>query len=178
MWAFRRTLPESWNIIAVQAPIADPVGGFSWWLVDPAPVSLLEVACAASDLVFKFLHAALAHYKLAPQFMVAMGFSQGAGTLSVLVQRHPALFSGVGLLAGFVVETAPIEAQLIPAPNILIAHGAEDQVVPVQTARKGAEYLKARGAKVQMIEDPVGHKIGTGAMRALAGGGWYGAQVG
>src|SRR5262245_26898267 len=31
MWTFRRCLPEGVHIFALQAPIPDPIGGYSWW---------------------------------------------------------------------------------------------------------------------------------------------------
>ena len=37
MWAFRRTAPETFSLLSVEAPQPDPVGGYSWWQVEPVP---------------------------------------------------------------------------------------------------------------------------------------------
>jgi len=34
MWPFQRIAPERASVVALEAPSADPRGGFSWWLVD------------------------------------------------------------------------------------------------------------------------------------------------
>ena len=163
MWAFRRCIPESFSIIAPQAPQADPVGGFSWW--DIASSSAKEGGGSAASQVVAFVTAAEAFYGLTPRCRLACGFSQGAGTLSVVLQRN-SLFSGVALLAGFVVETECFSGN--PQIPIFMAHGLVDEMVPIERARHGRDILEARGFSVEFVEDDVGHKIGTGGMRALS----------
>ncbi len=168
MWAFRRCIPEACSIIAPQAPLPDNAGGFSWW--DIGTTSAREGSERAASILLEFMNAAESFYRLKPRTRLACGFSQGAGLLSAVIQRE-ACFAGVGLLAGFVVETAPSN----PLPRgpggqptaVFMAHGTDDEIVPVEKARAGRDHLLSYGFPVEYVEDPVGHKVGTGAMKAL-----------
>jgi len=167
MWAFRRCIPPHWQIISVEAPIPDPIGGYSWWLVDAAG-SMEERAKAGAEPLRRFLDRLVGHYDLRPSRLLALGFSQGGALLSYIVQDSPLLFSGVGLLASFVVSRSDIEVGPIHgAPSVFIAHGSEDTVVPLSRSNEGRAYLEQRGFAVEQHVDPVGHKVGSSAMRAL-----------
>jgi len=162
MWAFRRCIPEQWSISAFEAPYPDPVGGFSWWLIDA--VDTRTGGLSATSLVIDGVRGALERYHLSPAQLVGLGFSQGAGTLSTVIQRE-SLFDRVALLAAFVAEL-PAPRRVPPCP-VFMAHGEQDEMVPVDRARRGREYLRKLGYTVDYHEDPVGHKVGTSGMRAL-----------
>lgn len=168
MWAFRRCIPDNFNIVAPQAPLPDPVGGFSWW--DIATTNARDGGTAAADILARFIEGVVRFYDLAPRIVIGCGFSQGAGTLSVALQRGVPL-GGVALLAGFVVETEDFDRTNDRA-KVFMAHGTEDEMVPIERARRGRDVLLSRGFTVEYCEDPVGHKIGTTGMKALTA--WVG----
>ncbi len=166
MWTFARAIPESFSIISPQAPLPDPLGGYSWWNIeDPDPQGGI---LSAQSRLHDFMRKAAHYYQISPRATIGIGFSQGAGVLAALTIQQREL-SGLALLAGFVVrnthtgETPPATS----LPPIFIAHGTQDEVIPVEKARAGKEYLESLGASVLMVEDPVGHKVGTAGMRAL-----------
>jgi phospholipase/carboxylesterase len=178
MWAFRRSLPEGVSILAPQAFLPDPVGGFSWWDVsefrgaESARVTTREAITGARQRLIHFLDAALSFYQLRPRVVLALGFSQGAGLLSTVVQHEPGRFIGVGLLAGFVIkenlpERAQGSGQARARPSIFIGHGELDEVVPLAVAKEGEEFFRTQGFPTEFHSDLVGHKIGTAAMRGL-----------
>jgi phospholipase/carboxylesterase len=171
MWAFRRCIPETFNIIAPEAPVPDPVGGFSWW--DINSTDSVSGGENAAHRLADFIVRAEEFYDLAPSIRIGCGFSQGAGTLSVALQRG-AYFRGVALLAGFVVERGEFTGD--PTTSVFIAHGTEDEMVSVERARRGRDFLSSRDFIPQYVEDPVGHKVGTGGMRALSG--WFAGFIG
>jgi predicted esterase len=164
MSAFKGCIPPGCNVLLPQAHKPDAQGGFSWWTVDE-DIYFRERAASAAEQMRAFIEGVTAHYRLAPRRTVAFGFSQGAALLSVLIQRSSGMLQGAALLAGFVIEEAGTPAP--PLPEILIAHGLNDEVVAVPRARKGADFLRGRGYAVEYHEDPVGHKIGSQGMRAL-----------
>jgi len=165
-------LPEGVTILAPQAFLSDPVGGFSWWDVSTYPrgedalISTREAIGEARSRLLSFLDNAVSYYKLAPRKVIALGFSQGAGLLSSVVQREPSRFSGVGLLAGFVIKEGE-PAAFGALPPIFIGHGELDEVVPLALAHEGKSYLESRGHLTELHTDPVGHKLGSSGMRAL-----------
>lgn len=163
MWAFRRCVPDGFSIIAPQAPLPDPVGGYSWWNI--ATTDPREGGTDAAAILSRFIEAAKEFYGLTPRTVIGCGFSQGAGALSVALQRGVP-FGGVALLAGFVVELDDASLK-DTATRIFMAHGTNDEMVSVERARRGREYLAAHGLSVDYVEDPVGHKVGTSGMKAL-----------
>lgn len=169
MWAFNRCIPEQFTVFAPEAPLPDPIGGFSWWHVESQTDQ--ESVQNALTILTNFIVRAPAYYGLTPRALIGIGFSQGAGVLSALTLRNPAKFTGLALLAGFVVKrhgrTKSDASDSAPLPTVYIAHGTLDEVVPVESARAGKQYLEQLGFQVQMEEDAVSHKIGTRGMRGL-----------
>lgn len=164
MWTFRRCLPDHCDIIAPQAPLADRVGGYSWWDVESSEG--LAAAHGALKALLSFMTSAPQAYMLNPPSMYALGFSQGAGLLSLIIQEYPSLLSAAALLAGFVIpSSAP--ARVDKYPPVLMLHGSQDTVVPLSKALKGKETLEQRGINITFHQDPVGHKIGAPGMRLL-----------
>lgn len=166
MWAFRRTLPPEINIIAPEAFLPDPVGGMSWWNVTSGQRHSQADLDLATGKLNDFISGAEEYYGLKPSKRIAIGFSQGAGLLSVVTQTTDTL-SAVALLAGFVItlsEELSVARARIP---VFMANGTQDDIVPVQKARDGAEYLKALGYPVTYVEEDAGHKVGIKGMREL-----------
>lgn len=165
MWPFASTFRRDATVIAIQAPEIDG-DGYSWWNItlDDWRAAALRSASAIVPAVTDFLDSK----DLDPEFAVAYGFSQGAGVLSVVAQHSPEFFSGIALLAGFVVELSDgTQAGGRALPRIFMAHGTEDQTVSVLKARAGAERLRQLGFTVDYFEDPIGHKVGSSGMRGL-----------
>ena len=163
MWTFRRCLPEHANIIAVEAPLPDPIGGFSWWPIEHSEWE--SGAMLAYQTLARFLENVCAYYNLTPSKRLALGFSQGGGLLSLLVQRLPHTVDAVAFLASFVIRDSALAAP--PLPALYFAHGEEDLTVPIDKAREGAQFLEGKGFTVEFASDPVGHKVGAGGMRQL-----------
>ena len=170
MWTFKRALPEGINIIAVQAPLQDPIGGWSWWQVSGATkeIRVGEIDDASQKLK-SFIERCIKHYDLAPSNTLALGFSQGAALLSRLILERPQSLQAVALLAGFVLRPGDFNETpgLLDGKPIFIGHGTLDDVVPVEKAQEGRALLEKLGANVTWSTDEVGHKLGSATMREL-----------
>jgi predicted esterase len=157
MWLFDRSLPENVNILAPQANIPDPLGGFSWWLN-----AELEDFTKAAHLLDNFLTKAIRFYKLKPVKIIAIGFSQGGAVLSVLSQLKPELFSAVALLSSFYIRIN--EPQIFP--EFFIAHGRKDDKITFKRASEGIDYLSNKTTLTTAFDDTA-HKLGLNGMREL-----------
>lgn len=164
MWTFKRCLPANVNIISPQAPLVDPIGGFSWWHIDlPKEERRVQIEDSLSKLLY-FINEAINKYELAPSHIVAYGFSQGSGLLSLAMQREPELFDGVAILAGFVIKEKEPRPLNIP---VIMLHGENDQILKLESANENFAYLQSLGTKAELFTDPVGHKVGTSGMKKL-----------
>ena len=183
MWLFSKVLEKLKPVVfAPQAPLADPIGGYSWWLVDEAPEELsgsprktsldnLDMPLAKLE---EFILKLPSVYEVSLSQVYAFGFSQGAALLASLSLLNPQLFKAVALLAGFlpsaVVEQIGRE-DVEKLPACFVAHGTEDEVIPLSAAQSMAETLRSFGADVDFHSEQTAHKIGSRGMKGL--GEWF-----
>jgi predicted esterase len=176
MWVFARpkSVGEKIVFLAPQAPIEDQLGGYSWWKVEgrSGGVASREEMDEAAGKLENFLVSARQYFNLPENIKtVTAGFSQGAGTVCSLAFKSPELFEGVGLLAGFVPqaeqEVDPKLRQDLNLPEFFMASGTEDKIIPIETARKGKDYIEQCGAELSYLEAPVGHKVSSDGIKAL-----------
>ena len=123
-----------------------------------------RVRGAAAE-ISSFVDAELARRGLGGDRLVVVGFSQGAILAAWLaVHRRPAPAAAV-LLSGRVADDeAPIEGSV--ATPVLLAHGAEDPVMPASLVEPGARALAAWGARVTTRVYPgLGHEVGAQELR-------------
>jgi phospholipase/carboxylesterase len=171
MWVFTRELPSDYWIIAPRAPHAAESGGFSWRPPQPGTYSRpsLEMLKPAADSLISFVDAFSSTVPIdASQFDV-VGFSQGAAMSNVLALLHPHRIHKAGILAGFVpsgLEEIIARRPLLGKP-FFVAHGTQDEMVPIDRARASIELLEQAGAQVTYCEDEVGHRVSANCMRAL-----------
>ncbi len=177
MWVFARGLSTDFWMIAPRAPYPADPSGFSWRapeLLTEGRSSLEALRPAADGLVrlIDEYSASVTHRGLcqldALQFDLA-GFSQGAAMVNLVAMLYPHRVRKMGVLAGFV--PAGLEELISQKPltgkNIFVAHGTQDNMVPIDHARASIELLEQAGAQVTYCEDEVGHKVSATCMRAL-----------
>ncbi len=90
-----------------------------------------------------------------PQKTILGGFSQGGAMTLDVGHRFP--FAGLVVLSGYL-HFQP-QPQTQPIPPILIVHGTQDPVVPVQAAHKARDQFQQLGAKVNYHELNMEHEI-------------------
>lgn len=171
MWVFTRRLPADFWIIAPRAPHPADPQGFSW---RPPQASTfgrpsLETLLPAAEGLIRLIDEYSAAVKLDASHFDVMGFSQGAAMTNVLGLLYPQRVRKMGVLAGFV--PAGLDDYIAQKPltgkNIFVAHGTQDEMVPIDRARASMELLEQAGATITYCEDEVGHKLSSGCLRAL-----------
>lgn len=171
MWVFTRRLPADFWIIAPRAPHPAEPQGFSW---RPPQASTfgrpsLETLLPAAEGLIHLIDEYSASVKLDASHFDVMGFSQGAAMTNVLGLLYPQRVRKMGVLAGFV--PAGLDDYIAQKPltgkNIFVAHGTQDEMVPIDRARASMELLEQAGATITYCEDEVGHKLSSGCLRAL-----------
>ena len=126
---------------------------------------------AAAPGLNAFLDAELARRNLPPSALALVGFSQGTMmALHVGLRRAvpPAAivgYSGMLIMPGDVLSEA-FAAEIKSRPPVLLIHGDEDQLIPVQAVNHSAQGLAALEVPVEWhLSEGVGHGIDQEGLR-------------
>jgi predicted esterase len=162
---FAKSVPTTCHKLFVQAPYKDDdVGGFSWWRLgtNDSPYNSAELL---GQFIKDFFDL---NPSLKPSKLAGLGFSQGGALLSILIQQGVITFSQVALLASFVIPLEKESVLSVKLPEVFVAHGELDDVVPVAKAKQGVEFLREKGYTVFMqTDEKARHKVGINGMKAL-----------
>ena len=170
MWAFERCVPKDACIVAFEAYVPDPLGGWSWWRMDEVgdTASLEDRIIEAAQRLGEAFRNFKGLFNLTPKRVAACGFSQGGAVLSSALLGGEVELDGLAMLASFIPRAVLPVHRMIGSPEIFIAHGTEDEVVSVEKARQSRDRFRELGLEVEYVEEQVRHKLGTGGMKGLA----------
>lgn len=156
-----RTLAHA-AFAAPDAPEACDMGPFGrqWFsLGDRAPARIAAGVAVARTALDAFIDAELVRLGLAPDAYALMGFSQGAMTALYTGLRRTVAPRGVLAFSGALVAADRL-SEASARPPVLIVHGEDDAVVPVERSRVAQRALEAGGFEVQAMYCPrLGHGI-------------------
>lgn len=157
-------LEVHFSVLSLLAPMNLPEGGHSWYGVrfTPEPVIDLEQAEAARLLVIDFLIEAVRRYNLEPRVFLA-GFSQGAIIAASVALTRPDLVAGLVMMSGRILPEVKTQAASVGLEqlNVFVAHGRDDQRLPVFHAHETRDLLERLGVKLTFREYANGHEVGT-----------------
>lgn len=168
MWIFASRLPKDALLVAPRGSFNTPLGGHGWYPHKPKAWpwvdDFLPAIEALQDLLtpINFPNGDFSKLSL-------VGFSQGAALSFAYAILFPNLVRTVASLSGFLPEGSEALARNKPLHHkpIFMAHGTQDELVPVYKARQAVEVLELAGAKVTYCEDEVGHKLSANCFRGL-----------
>jgi phospholipase/carboxylesterase len=178
MWVFaRRFSPDYW-IIAPRAPHPAKPQGFSW---RANPLSIdearnhqtnrpsFDALKSSAEALIKLIDEYAASVKVETGVFDAIGFSQGAAMVNVLGMLYPSRVRKMGVLAGFVPSGLDdyVGRRVLTGKHVFVAHGTQDEMVPIDRARDSMQLLEQAGASITYCEDEVGHKLSSNCLRAL-----------
>jgi phospholipase/carboxylesterase len=156
-----RWMPEAmdlpWlNYLLVNAP-DDYFGGYSWFnLEDMAPG-----VQRSRKLLFGLLDDLRAKNFPAEQITFG-GFSQGCLMAMEIALRYPHCLAGVIGISGWIFDVEKLVTELSPVARqqrILMTHGTDDSLVPVEKVRPQIPALKAAGVSIEWREFVKDHTI-------------------
>ncbi len=171
MWVFARKFSSEHWMIAPRAPHAAQSQGFSWRPLQATTFGRpsLEMLLPSAEGLIRLVDEYAASVRVdAAQFDV-IGFSQGAAMTNVLGLLYPERVRKMGVLAGFVPSGLDeyISKKTLSGKHIFVAHGTQDEMVPIDRARASIQLLEEAGAAITYCEAEVGHKVSADCLRAL-----------
>ncbi|GAB4495612.1 MAG: alpha/beta fold hydrolase [Anaerolineales bacterium] len=170
MWVFARNFPKDYSLIAPRAPHPAAESGYSWRA--PAPRGswpTIELMRPAAQSLMDLLDAFARAYDLDSSVVDVIGFSQGGAMTFTLGWLYPQRVRKMGILAGFAPEGAEetLQPGSLTGKHVFVAHGTQDQMVPIALAQRTVQLLQNAGASVTYCESEVGHKLSADCLTAL-----------
>ncbi|AFY79405.1 putative esterase [Pleurocapsa sp. PCC 7327] len=146
-------LPD-YQFLFPNAPFPHPQvpGGKAWYALETEDYAgILE----SRQMLFDWLVSLESETGVPLERTILSGFSQGGAMILDIGLNLPV--AGLCSMSGYL--HAKPQASNSPLPPILIVHGRQDPVVPVQAARQARDELTAIGATVEYHEFDMGHEI-------------------
>jgi phospholipase/carboxylesterase len=159
-WA--QALPEA-EFLAPNAPYPCDMApfGYQWFsLQDRSPGPMLAGVRRAAPILDGFIDEALRARGLSDADLALVGFSQGTMMSLHVAPRRNAPCAGVVGYSGALLGPDLLAEEAVSKPEMLLIHGAADEVVSVAALPAAEQALKSCGMAVSAIVRPgLGHGI-------------------
>ena len=125
--------------------------GFQWfpipWIDGSSEEESRQGLYRAAEDLNAFLDAVMVDEDLLPEQVMLFGFSQGTMMSLHVAPRREDPVAGICAFSGRLLEPELLEDETECRPAVLLVHGDQDDVVPVQSLPQAAEALQEAGWK-------------------------------
>ncbi|MBM1222282.1 alpha/beta fold hydrolase [Ponticoccus sp. SC2-23] len=139
--------------LAPDAPEACPGSpmGYQWfpipWIDGSSEEESHQSMLRAADDLNAFLDGIMVDEDLLPEQVMLFGFSQGTMMSLHVAPRREDAVAGIAAFSGRLMAPELLADEVQCRPPVLLVHGDEDEVVPVQSLPQAAEALQEAGWK-------------------------------
>ena len=166
LFSFATELPEEYFVVSARAPYDLQPYGHAWYAItfdaDQNKFSDDNQAIESRDLIANFIDQLVSELPIDPENVTLIGFSQGTILSYSVALSYPEKIKRVVALSGYLNEgilASGYESKDLSHLKMYISHGTQDQVIPVEWARKAPETLKKSGIDIVFKEYPMGHGV-------------------
>ena len=166
LFSFAEELPETHYVISVRAPFDLQYGSYAWYAInfdaDENKFSDLNQARDSRDLLVQFIDELIEKYLIDSNNITLIGFSQGSILSYAAALSYPEKIRKIVAFSGYLnadMILPGIEKRDFSQLKIFASHGTQDQVIPVEWARKTKPFLDQLGIENIYSEYPIGHGI-------------------
>ena len=166
LFSFAEELPETHYVISVRAPFDLQYGSYAWYAInfdaDENKFSDLNQAKVSRDLLVQFIDELIEKYPIDSNTISLIGFSQGSILSYSVALSYPEKIRKIVAFSGYLnadMILPGIEKRDFSQLEIFASHGTQDQVIPVEWARKTKPFLDQLGIENIYREYPIGHGI-------------------
>ena len=166
LFSFASELPDEYYVISARAPYDLQYGSYAWYAInfdaDENKFSDLNQAKKSRDLLVQFIDELIEKYLIDSNNITLIGFSQGSILSYAVALSYPKKIRKVVAFSGYLnadMILPGIEKRDFSQLKIFASHGTQDQVIPVEWARKTKPFLDQLGIENIYSEYPIGHGI-------------------
>lgn len=166
LFSFASELPEEYYVVSARAPYDLQPYGHAWYAItfdaDQNKFSDDNQAIESRDLIAKFIDELVSELPIDSENITLIGFSQGTILSYAVALSYPEKIKRVVALSGYLNEgilASSYENKDFSNLKMYISHGTQDQVIPVDWARKAPEALKNLEIDITYKEYPIGHGV-------------------
>lgn len=166
LFSFAAELPGDYYVVSARAPYDLQPYGHAWYAItfdaDQNKFSDDNQAIESRDLIAKFIDELISELPIDSQNVTLIGFSQGTILSYAVALSYPEKIKRVVALSGYLntgILASDYENNDFSNLKMFVSHGTQDQVIPVDWARKAPETLKNLGIEVAYKEYPIGHGV-------------------
>jgi len=123
--------------------------GFQWFdLMDQTPEQVLSKSLVAESKLNKLIDEVKEKNNLLANQIIIGGFSQGCMiSLQTGVKRKDTINSIIGY-SGRIIDTEHLSKNIVSKPNILLMHGDNDQIVPINSLLEAKDFFNKNNYKI------------------------------
>jgi phospholipase/carboxylesterase len=163
-------LDERFWIVSPRAPVTLAPGSYAWFNLEIDGGILLadeEQMERSRQALVRLIAELPAACGIDPGRVFVLGFSQGACLSLSLLLSAPELLAGGVAMSGFLMpetRAAAVPPARLAGRPVMVVHGDQDPLVPVEQGRDIRDYLAATPAVLTYREYPMGHQIAEDAL--------------
>ncbi len=170
LYSLKEFFPSNFITISLRAPISIGLDSYAWYSInfenDIDRWIDIDEAIRAKNIIIKDILLHLKDLAFTNERVSLLGFSQGAILSWSIGIEYPNLIKNILPLSGFyhseITETNPIHKDRL---NSFSTHGINDQVIPVDWARRGLQSLIEYNINIEFKEYESGHEINNENLR-------------
>lgn len=139
--------------------------GYQWfpipWIDGASEEESRQGLMRAADDLNAYLDGLMVDEDLLPEQVMVFGFSQGTMMALHVLPRREDPIAGICAFSGRLLEPELLKDEVVCRPPVLLVHGDQDDVVPVQSLPEAAEGLQEAGWQelYAHIQKGAGHSI-------------------
>lgn len=171
LFSLANQLPDDLYVIAARGPFTLGPGRYAWYNVDFSsgrPVYDAGQEVISRERIREFIAQMKQTYQLDTVYLG--GFSQGAIMSYSVGLTQPGIVQGVVALSGRIldeIKPAVTERGALASLNVFVAHGTQDNTLPIDYGRSARRYLDELHGPVSYHEYAMGHSINEAVLRDL-----------
>lgn len=174
-------LDGRYHCINLQAPMQLRENAWAWYSLKWHNGTVTDYDRVGAERIVEelaaFVQECVDYYNLDPKQLYFTGFSQGSIMSLDLCLIHPELVAGAVVMSGRLRDQTIAritDAEALKGKPMLMTHGVDDAVIPIDEARTGRDKLKPFELDLEYQEYPGGHTVTPEVLAVVQG--WFSAR--